>query len=341
MLVEISTGVQLDVALSGDESADPLLMVCGTSMSYPGWGPLAEALAERFRLIRYDHRGMGSSERGRGSIWMATLAADAAALLDALQVQRAHVLGWSLGSAVAQELALAHPDRVGALVLWGTWAATDVYQHALMTALRYPWATGDVTTAITAGGITFSPEFLNSPESGPTLRRLRPVLPQTKGQIRTTVQQWDADLAHDTTDRLSNIAAPTLVVAGEQDVLTPPRLGQAVAALIPGARWSCSPARFQPRSRARTCRRVHPACDRLFLSSRINTHITMTSHGNRPGAGEQMTEDLGFVERARRWPAYERDHATDISIAVKHHSHHQPPNRLGTVTHHPKPKRHP
>ena len=95
MLVEIATGVQLDVALSGDESADPLLMVCATSLSYRSWGPLAEALAESFRLIRYDHRGIGSSERGHGSIWMASLAADAAALLDALQVQRAHVLGWS------------------------------------------------------------------------------------------------------------------------------------------------------------------------------------------------------------------------------------------------------
>lgn len=236
MLVEIATGVQLDVALSGDESADPLLMVCATSLSYRSWGPLAEALAESFRLIRYDHRGIGSSERGHGSIWMASLAADAAALLDALQVQRAHVLGWSLGSAVAQELALAYPNRMGALVLWSTWAATDVYQYALMTALRYPWATGDVTTAITAGSIAFSPEFLNSSEFWPMMRRRRPVQPQTKGQIRATVQQWDANLAHDTADRLENVTAPTLVVAGEQDVITPPRLGQAVAELIPGAR---------------------------------------------------------------------------------------------------------
>jgi pimeloyl-ACP methyl ester carboxylesterase len=79
-------------------------------------------------------------------------------------------LGCSLSGAVAQELALAHPDRVGALVLYGTWGRLDAYMRASFTALR----------------------------------------------------QWQADEEHDTLDRLAGIGAPTLVIAGEQDLLTPP-----------------------------------------------------------------------------------------------------------------------
>jgi pimeloyl-ACP methyl ester carboxylesterase len=69
----------------------------------------------------------------------AALAADAAALLDALEIERAHVLGWSLGSLAAQELVLAQPDRIGGLVLYATWGRVDGYRRAMDTALRHPF----------------------------------------------------------------------------------------------------------------------------------------------------------------------------------------------------------
>jgi pimeloyl-ACP methyl ester carboxylesterase len=69
------------------------------------------------------------------------------------------------------------------------------------------------------------------------LEQFLPLFPQTEAQIRTTAEQWRACAEHDTLDRLPGIAAPTLVVAGEQDLLTPPRQGQAVAERIPGARY--------------------------------------------------------------------------------------------------------
>ena len=234
-LVPVATGVRLNVSQTG--TGEPLLLIVGTGGSIGFWEPLVAPLAERHRVIAYDSRGLGQSDRGEARITMASLATDAAALLDALEIERAHVLGWSLGSAVAQELALAHPDRIGGLVLYATWGRGDGYMRAMLTAIRRPWETGDMEAALTVLGLAFSPELLNSPEFEPLVEELLPLFPQTETQIRTTCEQWQCDEEHDTLDRLAGIGVPTLVIAGEQDLLTPPWVCRAVAERIPGARY--------------------------------------------------------------------------------------------------------
>jgi pimeloyl-ACP methyl ester carboxylesterase len=227
-----------DIAVAVQEYGDgePLLVINGTSQSLGVWTETAQVWASRYRVITYDLRGMGESERGSAPISVASLADDAAALLDALGVARAHVLGYSLGSAVAQELALSSPGKVGSLVLHCTWGRTDGLQRAVITALAHPWRTGDLDAALGALGLAFSPQLLDSPEFGALVEQLLPLFPHTEVQIATTAEQWDADLAHDTQDRLGGISAPTLVIAGEQDLLTPPWQGQRVAEAIPGAK---------------------------------------------------------------------------------------------------------
>lgn len=215
---------------------EPLLIVNGTSQSLGFWTDTALAWAGRYRVITYDLRGMGGSQRGSGDISVASLAADARGLLEALGVGRAHVLGYSLGSAIAQELALAVPGQVASLVLYCTWGRTDGFQRAMITGLAHPWRTGDLEAALGALGVAFSPQLLDDPEFGVLIQQLLPLFPSTKEQIQTCAEQWDADLAHDTLDRLGSIAAPTLVIAGEQDLLTPPWHGKQVADAIPGSR---------------------------------------------------------------------------------------------------------
>ncbi len=225
----------ISVAVQEYGEGEPLLIINGTTQSLGFWAEVAPILAGRHRVITYDLRGMGASERGSGEISVASLAADARGLLEVLDVERAHVLGYSLGSAIAQELVLAAPERVASLVLYCTWARTDGFQRAVITGLAHPWRTGDIEAALGALGIAFSPQLLDSPEFGQLVEQLLPLFPSTEQQIRTTVEQWDADLAHDTLDRLGSISAPTLVVAGEQDLLTPPWHGRQVADTIPGA----------------------------------------------------------------------------------------------------------
>ena len=233
--VAVRTGVTLHYEISGE--GEPLLLVMGTSGAIGLWAELLPRLAERYRVIAFDNRGLGGSSRGEGAISVASMAEDASALLEALEVPRAHVLGWSLGSAVAQELALAHPEQVGSIVMYATWGRCDGFQRSVITALRLPYAVRDMEAAMTAAGIAFSPQALDSPDLEQQMAAMLPAFPQDEAQMQVTVEQWDADLAHDTLDRLGGITAPTLVIVGEQDLLTPTWQSRAVADAVPGARF--------------------------------------------------------------------------------------------------------
>jgi pimeloyl-ACP methyl ester carboxylesterase len=229
------TGVTLHYEISGE--GDPLLLVMGTSGAMGLWGELVPRLSERHQVIAFDNRGLGGSERGDGAISVASMAEDASALLEALDVPRAHVMGWSLGSAVAQGLALAHPEQVASAIMYATWARCDGFQRSVITALRLPYAVRDLEAAMTAAGIAFSPQILDDPDLEQMMAAMLPAFPQDDAQMQVTVEQWDADLAHDTLDRLGDITAPTLVVVGEQDLLTPVWQSKAVADAVPGARF--------------------------------------------------------------------------------------------------------
>lgn len=229
------TGVTLNYEISGQGA--PLLLVMGTSAAIGLWGEMIPRLAERYQVIAFDNRGLGGSERGDGAITVASMAEDASALLEALDVPRAHVMGWSLGSAIAQELALTHPGQVASAVMYATWARCDGFQRSVLAALRLPYVVRDMETALTAAGLAFSPQLLDNPDLEQMMAAMLPAFAQNEEQMQVVVEQWDADLAHDTLDRLGDITAPTLVVVGEQDLLTPTWQSKAVADAIPGARF--------------------------------------------------------------------------------------------------------
>jgi pimeloyl-ACP methyl ester carboxylesterase len=229
------TGVTLNYEISGE--GDPLLLIMGTSGSILLWAEMVPRLAEQYQVIAFDNRGLGGSERGQGEITVAGMAEDASALLEALDIPRAHTMGWSLGSAVVQELALAHPEQVASAIMYATWGRCDGFQRSVLTALRLPYAVRDMDAALATAGIAFSPQLLDHPDFAEMLEPMLPAFPQNEEQMQVTTEQWDADLAHDTLDRLGGIAAPTLVVVGEQDLITPPWQSRAVAEAIPGAHF--------------------------------------------------------------------------------------------------------
>jgi pimeloyl-ACP methyl ester carboxylesterase len=234
-LTHVRTGVGLHYEITGE--GEPLLLVMGTSGAIGLWAEKVPRLAQRYRVIAFDNRGLGGSERGEGLITAASMAEDASALLEALEIPKAHVIGWSLGSAVAQEMALARPQQVATAVLYATWGRCDGFQRSIFTALRHPYATRDMEAALAVAGLAFSPQILDHPDFLQLLEPMAPFFPQNEEQMAVTTEQWDADLAHDTLDRLGGITAPTLVVVGEQDLLTPPWQSKAVADRIPGARY--------------------------------------------------------------------------------------------------------
>ena len=233
--IPVRTGITMNYEITG--SGEPLLLIMGTTGSIPLWGEFRAGFEGKYQVIAFDNRGLGGSERGEEPISVDSLAEDASALLETLEIPRAHVLGWSLGSAIAQELALAHPEQVASVVMYATWSACDGYQRSLLSALRLPYVHRDFETAMTATGLAYSPEMLDRPDLAELMAPSLPFQPQTEEQMQVTVEQWDADLAFDSRDRIPAITAPTLVVVGEQDLLTPPRQAKKVADAIPGARF--------------------------------------------------------------------------------------------------------
>ena len=233
--VNVHTGIQMNYRQQG--TGDPLIFIMGTTGSIQTWAGFEDRFTDEYNVITFDNRGMGGSERGEGAISVRSMAEDVSAMLKALDIPRAHIVGWSLGSAVAQELAINHPDQVISLVLYATWGRCDGFQATILNALRYPYAMRNVEVAGAVGGLAFSPQTLDRPDLAEFLAPMLAGSPQTELAMQTTVEQWDADLVHDTMDRLPEITAPTLVVVGEQDLLTPPWQAKKVADAIPGAEY--------------------------------------------------------------------------------------------------------
>jgi pimeloyl-ACP methyl ester carboxylesterase len=215
-----------------------VLLVAGQGMTVDGWWATIPVLARSLRVIAFDNRDTGRSSRSAWPYSVAQMAHDAVAVLDAAGEQHAHVYGISLGSLVAQEVALRHPDRVEALVLGassaGGFAAYKPSPSSFaQTFLIRAGAMGPEEAAWAAVPYTY----------GDKTRRSHPerIVADIAHRVSSPpeplayLHQAVAVAAHDAYERLNRMAAPTLVVHGEQDVFVPPANALVLAERIPGA----------------------------------------------------------------------------------------------------------
>ena len=219
-------------------AGEPLLLIQGMSGSHRHWGePFLAELERHFDLIAYDHRGVGTSPRAEAPFTIAELADDAAGLLDELGLESAHVLGISMGGMVAQELALLHPGRLRTLTLGCTYAGGPdgaLTDPALFGRLADAMRSGDREQAIRAGWeINVSEAFAADEER---YRSFRETALEAPVAVAVIMLQLQAIAAHDTSARLGEIDAPTLVVHGREDRMLPVTNAEPIARAIPGAR---------------------------------------------------------------------------------------------------------
>jgi 3-oxoadipate enol-lactonase len=196
------------------------------------WDVQADALAGDFDIVRYDHRGHGSSPVPPGPYSLADLGGDVLALLEKRGIERAHFCGLSLGGMVGMWLAEHAPERVDRLVLCCTAARMDAGIWAeRIAAIR---KAGSVEpTADAAMERWFTPRF--RAERPAVVARFRAMVASTPAEGYVACAQAIVGMTIE--DRLGSISAPTLVVAGAHDPSTPPEQGEAIARAIPGARF--------------------------------------------------------------------------------------------------------
>lgn len=226
-------GIELHYVRAGE--GEPLLLIQGMSATHLAWGrPFLDELEPHFECVVFDNRGMGRSGRAELPFAIADLAADTAALLDALEIERAHVVGISMGGMIAQELALAHPGRVRTLTLGATYCGGP--QGSLMARddfemLGAAIASGERERVFRAmWEINMSPGFREDDSRFAAFREMGETLPAPRPVI---LQQMRACADHDTHERLGELSMLTLVVHGDEDRLLGPDNGCEIAALIP------------------------------------------------------------------------------------------------------------
>ncbi len=225
-------GVTLHYERHGD-AGDPLLLVMGLGGPLEFWEFQTPVLARSHRVCIYDNRGVGRSDKPAGPYDVRTLADDAVAVMDACGFARAHVVGLSMGGMIAQELAIRHSDRVGALVLAATYAKPDDNVRGTAASTGFdPKSIDPKQLFKMMMGMVLSPEFI---------ARERDWLRATQGRILANLSvegflaQLAATMSHDATAELGRIQAPTLILKPASDQLIPPHASDELARLIPGA----------------------------------------------------------------------------------------------------------
>ncbi|WP_411083262.1 alpha/beta fold hydrolase [Streptomyces sp. cmx-18-6] len=231
--VHVTPGVRLWVEERGATDAPALVLVMGAQASGLGWpDELVELLAARHRVIRYDHRDTGRSTWSfdEHPYPLTALAEDAVRVLDALDVERAHLVGMSLGGMLVQLLVADHPERVLSATLIGTGALSSVpYEH------------GDGTRSPAAALPGVSPALLelwsrSVEDHGPEAELERRVVAHT-GHHRVGSAHARADSSGmDRTDALASTRVPTLVVSAPAEPVYPPPHAHHIAQAIRGAR---------------------------------------------------------------------------------------------------------
>ena len=221
------------LAYTVDGPRDAPVLVLGSSLGTSGamWDPQVAALAEHVRLVRYDHRGHGRSPVPDGPYELAELGADVMALMDALQLDRVHLGGLSLGGMVSMWVAANAPDRVDRLALLCTSAK-----------LGPPEIWTQRIEAVRAGGMDAITEMVIGRWFTPSFVAANPSVVATvrKGLLDTPAAGYTGCCAAiqtmDLLPDLPRIVAPTLVIAGTEDLPTPPEHAHQIASLIPAAR---------------------------------------------------------------------------------------------------------
>lgn len=221
----------VDIAYRRIGQGAPVLLLHPIGLDSSWWQPFAERLAPSFCVLSMDFRGHGGSAPVGGEVELADLADDAAALLRALGLAPAQVVGLSMGGMVAQSLAIRHPDAVRSLALLGTACTLPEEARKQMVARGEAARSGGMRAVL---GATLERWFTPAALGAEIAKRCEQRL--LENDVASWAACWRAISRLDTLSELKRIKSPALVVTGEEDLSTPPAAARMIADNIPSAR---------------------------------------------------------------------------------------------------------
>jgi len=199
------------------------------------------AFSKLYRVVTFDNRGFGKSDKPPGPYTTKILAGDTIALMDRLEIKKAHILGGSMGGMAAQEIAIEHPERLDKLILSSTSAGGQPLRDMLFGLIETatPGWNRSRPDLASANLQKFMVAMASRSFNGTMYRLL--VMPLVKlqarlGRVKVPVGQLEAMLSHNTLGRLDKIQAPTLVLTGSEDRLMPPHSSEELASRTKGAK---------------------------------------------------------------------------------------------------------
>lgn len=214
----------------------PLVMIRGVGSNVDHWYDQVPALSEKFQLLVFDNRGIARSSDPGGPFSIRDMAADTIALMEVVGIKNAHILGYSMGGMIAQEMALNHPQKVKRLILVATDCGISLRIKARPEATKLfseMIRLGTNEAKLAAARCLFAKQtFENNPE---VIQRYAEVSLQFAASQKMLAKQWAAVTQHDACDRLQRISSPTLAITGSEDVLIPPQNATVLAEQIPAA----------------------------------------------------------------------------------------------------------
>lgn len=236
-------GININYRIEGQ--GEPLVMIQGIGADRTAWRFHTPTFKKHYRVVTFDNRGVGKSDKPTGPYSTKMMADDTVGLMNHLDIEKAHILGVSMGGLIAQELAINYPERVLRLVLISTFARRDEssgLSPELFQALGYDegYSEDDFlrNTPVIEQVATSVYLALNKRLYKIIALLLMPLIKFQIRQMGTTgiLGQQEALLGHDTADRLGIIKAPTLVITGSKDRVFKPSSSEVIAELIPNAR---------------------------------------------------------------------------------------------------------
>jgi len=233
----------IKIAFDVRGSGPPLVLIMGYRLSSGAWPTsFIDGLTKGFTLILFDNRGTGLSDKPTFGYELSNMAKDVCGLMDHLGIERAKILGDSMGGAVAQELVCQFPERVNALVLCATLCGGPraIYpQPAVISIMHDLDGLDPVTVARRIWTVTYEPKYLEA-NIDKIEQQMRREL-ENRTPLHAADLQFQAFVDFESSQRLSEVRAPTMIMTGDRDVLIPPRNSEILAELIPGALLSVIP----------------------------------------------------------------------------------------------------